>query len=287
MTASTPQSASSASAPNATAGAAAHSAACASPSGCHIAGAIVSRLIVPAWLLAGAVFKMISMNPKLLPPPVLDTVSWLAGTIGQPVTEVYEPALRTIIMAEIALALTMMLAPRLSKFLAASVLVLFCGILAMALMSGAKDCGCFGKGGPPPWAMLAIDGALLLAVLALPMPKTTRSCTATLATAAGALVVGAAVAWTAPGIGETAIEPLADPALTQAAGDQQSASTPPADPPSEPPTEPSATPPSAPPTAPTDTQPPTVAPPPPAAAATPWPPSPRTAKPYYDAECKT
>jgi hypothetical protein len=172
----------------------------------QIAGAVVVRIVVPLWLGAGAFMKLQSMNPKLLPPPVLSVVERAAGAIGQPVTDVYDPALRLIITAEIALALMMVLAPKVSRFIAVAVLTLFCAILASVLMKGSASCGCFGAGGPPPWVILIVDGALLLAALALPFPTRRYSWSASAGVATAAVVLGGAVAWTAPGIGPTAIE---------------------------------------------------------------------------------
>ena len=48
-----------------------------------VIGVLLCRVIVPAWVLAGAIFKLAEMNPNLLPPPVLSTTGWIGSSLGQ------------------------------------------------------------------------------------------------------------------------------------------------------------------------------------------------------------
>lgn len=167
----------------------------------HLAGSLLCRIIVPLWLLAGAIFKLVEMNPKLLPPQVLAVVEWFASVVGTGKAQAYAPALRLIVGTEVALALVMILAPRLSRLVAGLVLALFCTLLTMILFSKGGSCGCFGAKGPSPAVMLSIDGAMLLGVLLLPNGKPCcgpKHFKGTLIAIGVALVAGGVVALAAP-----------------------------------------------------------------------------------------
>ena len=45
----------------------------------HLFYFYICRLAVPLWLLAGAIYKLIERNPKLLPPPVFSVVQSMDG----------------------------------------------------------------------------------------------------------------------------------------------------------------------------------------------------------------
>ncbi|MFO0963309.1 MAG: hypothetical protein U0625_10460 [Phycisphaerales bacterium] len=240
------------------------------------AGTVLSRIVVPGWLLAGAAFKLAERDPRLLPKPVMDTLDLLLNQgLGYGKEAYLAPSLRAIVAVEIALALTMVFAPKLARFLGIATLALFCVILAVLLAGGSAACGCFGKSGPPPAVMLALDGALLAGLIFLKPRATTQSLGAAVGIGAGTLLLGAAVAFSVPERQEIALPTTPD---------QTTAPTPPAPPP--PPVDPPSTTPPA--TNPPATNPPPTDPPPtnppPVATATPWPPSPATAKPWYAPE---
>ncbi len=137
----------------------------------------VLRLVVPLWIGAGAIGKLLSFDPKTLPPPVLDAVLGLGSASGMDLGAFVGGAFRFFIGAELFVALTILFAPRFARMLALSVLGLFCAILALLIAQqfakgGWSDvakggCGCFGKTSLPAWLMFVIDATLLaLSVLA-------------------------------------------------------------------------------------------------------------------------
>ena len=126
-----------------------------------IIDAILVRGLIPLWLLAGAVFKLIERNPGLLPSQIRKYASehnyqdWLS------------PFMRGAIAVEIAAAAIMVFVPRLSRTVGIAILALFCAILINEIRANAESCGCMGNIKMPPELMLAIDGGMLLATIAL------------------------------------------------------------------------------------------------------------------------
>jgi hypothetical protein len=111
------------------------------------------------WILTGALFKLFVGTPNDLPPVVKD----FAGTLGISVTLLYQLA----IAIELSIAVPALLRPKLWWPFVAAQLAVFCAILLPMALRGETSCGCFGsKVTIPPWAMLAIDGTLLAALLA-------------------------------------------------------------------------------------------------------------------------
>jgi len=131
-------------------------------------GRVLARAVVPAWILAGASFKLWERNPQLLPKPVTDVTDLIfVRALGFTREGYLGPALRAMIAVEIAWALTMVFGPvRLARWMGVEILGLFCAILVVLITSGAASCGCFGASGPSPAWMLAIDATLLLALVA-------------------------------------------------------------------------------------------------------------------------
>jgi hypothetical protein len=214
-------------------------------------GTIVRRVLVPGWILAGALFKLWERNPQLLPKPVTVFVK-LAGI---PRERYLDPAMRGMVAVEISAAIAIALGPaRLGRVLSIALLALFCTILAILIASGAASCGCFGNSGPSPRWMLAIDGALLVAVMVLRAPAAPPVSAGgrTGALLGAAALVGTVTAFAVPPRAGVALQP----ADTEASAQQQ------------PPT-PSAT-----------NEPAPAVP----ATAAPWPPMPATAKPWYAPE---
>ena len=237
-----------------------------------LAGTVLCRLVVPAWILAGASFKLWERNPQLLPKPVTDVTDFVfVRTLGIPRESYLEPAMRFMIGFEIMAALLMIVAPvQAARALGVSLLSLFCIILGVLLASGAASCGCFGASGPSPAWMLGIDGTLLLGMLLL-RPRGRRMPPAEAGRTVASvmfvpLLVGLGIAY---GVPQRAAVVLDD----GGAGTAQTTET----------TKPAET------TTPTDVTkvPATVTstdPTTPRAATTPWPPQPATAKPWYAPE---
>ena len=143
----------------------------------------VCRLAIPLWLLAGAIYKLIERNPKLLPPPVFTLVQSMDGWLWLTGTAWLDSATRLIILGELALVAIMLCMPRLARTVAIAVLGLFCIILLSVILPEFQkggfaqawkgSCGCFGASGPNPLIMLGIDSTLLvLALLSKRTPST-------------------------------------------------------------------------------------------------------------------
>ena len=54
-----------------------------SASASAIIGWITCRIVVPLWVLTGAIFKLNELDWKLLPPPVRSTCEWIGSGLGQ------------------------------------------------------------------------------------------------------------------------------------------------------------------------------------------------------------
>lgn len=186
----------------------------------NLVAAILCRLLVPSWLLAGAVYKLLELNPNLLPPPVISTSTWIGSMIGQDPQTWLGVSMRLMIATEITLAGVMYFAPRFSRIIAVGILALFVIILATVMIQGydatkglssllSGTCGCFGSSGPPPWAMLLIDATMLIAVIAAG-PLHRRGCTKlTPVMILISAAIGFTLAFTA-GAGQTAPDPSDD-----------------------------------------------------------------------------
>lgn len=173
-------------------------------------GTITCRAVVPLWLLAGASFKLAQLNPKLLPPVVLSTITSTDGMLGLTGNAWMDLSLRLIILSEFVIAALMICVPRLSRVLAIALLTFFCAILLTTIVpswqkGGFQEvlrggCGCFGAGGPNPFYMLLIDGSMLAAALIFPV--STKSALPPLTKgvwpAMGLCIVGSALAFGVP-----------------------------------------------------------------------------------------
>ena len=182
-------------------------------------GTLLVRLVVPLWLLAGASVKLYTLNPKLLPEPVLlvvrdsarlfgiENLNWWLGTSP-----------RTMIAVEIMLALIMISAPRLARFAASFILTIFLAVLVATMAMAAQrdgisaiwdgSCGCFGSVSPPPLGMFAIDGILLLGVIVFrPIREANPPGRLLSVLAAIAIGFGLAFSMPAPKITLTPVEP--------------------------------------------------------------------------------
>ncbi|MBC24037.1 MAG: hypothetical protein CMJ32_09010 [Phycisphaerae bacterium] len=153
----------------------------------QLIGFILCRLIVPCWVLLGAVFKLVEGNPLLLPKPIIELLSWSASTLGIQNPEAWLGFwMSAIIAVELAAAVLMFLLARAARWIAASILVIFMLTLLVLMIQQLANggfselwkgtCGCLGNSSPRPWVMFLIDGAMLVGVLALkPPPATTGS----------------------------------------------------------------------------------------------------------------
>jgi len=121
-------------------------------------GWVLSRVVVPMWVAAGAVVKLIELSPRTLPK---ETILNVADQWGLNLYYV----LATLIAAELLAVVVMLMVSRLARPMALFTLSLFCLILIGELVQGnLANCGCFGDIPVPPWAMLIVDGLLLLGV---------------------------------------------------------------------------------------------------------------------------
>ena len=141
----------------------------------HLLYFYTCRLAIPLWLLAGATYKLIERNPKLLPPPVLSALQSMDGLFWLTGTAWLDTATRLIILCEFVLVAAMFCMPRLARTIAIAVLSLFCVILLSLILPEFQkggiaqawkgSCGCFGASGPNPVMMLGIDATLLILAL--------------------------------------------------------------------------------------------------------------------------
>jgi len=129
------------------------------------------------WIGYGALMKALEFNPNLLPGPILSLLQWVMKSTSVDPDLLMTWSLRTIIGAEVFIALAILLSTRYARILAILTLSLFCAILAYAMATTAlKDgivealtggCGCFGEKGLPASVMFSIDAVLLLNALLL------------------------------------------------------------------------------------------------------------------------
>jgi len=120
-------------------------------------GVIATRVVTPVWILAGAVAKLLSGSPALLPVVVIKA----AGALNLDLIFV----LRYAIGVELAAVGLIWLVRRLARPAAVAILGLFLPILVADMFLGATTCGCFGSVQLHPALTLIADGALLAAIL--------------------------------------------------------------------------------------------------------------------------
>lgn len=139
-------------------------------------GTALTRVVVPLWLLAGALFKFWTLDPRLLPEPVRDFLQWLSNSIGSDYGPFLMFSFRSMVAVELVLVGVMFFVPKYARAAAIAILSLFCAILLVEVVyifqgsdfakKGFKaflaPCGCFGSKSPPTIVTLAIDATLLL-----------------------------------------------------------------------------------------------------------------------------
>ncbi len=123
-------------------------------------GQILSRVLVPGWVLTGALFKLHESSPKLLPK---ETILKVANDLGIDLNVL----LAVLIGLEFFAVAVMLCLAKLARPMAIFLLSVFCLILLGEMALGnLTSCGCLGANSPPPWLMLLIDGGLLFGVIA-------------------------------------------------------------------------------------------------------------------------
>ncbi|MFM7259599.1 MAG: hypothetical protein ACKO3W_03250 [bacterium] len=129
------------------------------------------------WIGYGAIMKAWEFNPNLLPGPILSLLQWVMKLTSVDPELLMTWSLRSIIGAEIFIALAILFSTRYARVLAILTLSFFCAILTYAMFTTAlKDgvvkaltggCGCFGEDGLPASVMFLVDGLLLVNALFL------------------------------------------------------------------------------------------------------------------------
>lgn len=120
-------------------------------------GFILVRIVVPTWILVGAMFKLLEANPGLLPRNIIAAADGVGMNLDW--------LLALLITAEISIASGIMLLARRARPLAIAMLSVFCLVLIGEIIVGNGNCGCLGARSPSPWVMLMIDGTMLAGVL--------------------------------------------------------------------------------------------------------------------------
>ena len=124
----------------------------------QIIGMLLSRIIVPLWVLSGALFKLIETSPRTLPKMSILNPAAHFGL------DLYWLLAVLISLEFIAISVMFFIRP-VARTMAIFMLTSFCLILLNEIRGGATSCGCLGTFSPPPWMMLSIDGVLLLGAL--------------------------------------------------------------------------------------------------------------------------
>ncbi len=110
-------------------------------------GTVLCRIVVPAWVLTGAVFKLLSGTPATLPQLFQDTAKDLGIAM--------DPLLYTLIALELFAVGVMLSIGRFARLMAGFMLGSFCLILIGEMIKKAESCGCFGGTIEiKPWQML-------------------------------------------------------------------------------------------------------------------------------------
>jgi len=122
-------------------------------------GALLVRLIVPAWIFFGAYTKASGATPKSLPRTILDAGS----AIG--FADHLHLLLAILSAIEFAFVGVMLFVPKLARTAAVVMLSTFLVVLIVAIFRGEKSCGCLGDHSLAPWTMFIIDASLLIAII--------------------------------------------------------------------------------------------------------------------------
>ena len=139
---------------------------------------VLARVVVPLWLSAGAVLKLMDLSPAHLPAAI---IKWFGGN-GIDLLFV----LRLSIATELIVAGVMVLLPPLARWIGVAMLATFLPVLIGDLALGASSCGCYGAIEVNPWVTLVIDVTFLLGLLFLGRGEPRLALTRDLPTSKGA-----------------------------------------------------------------------------------------------------
>jgi hypothetical protein len=120
---------------------------------------VLARVVVPLWLAAGAVLKLMDLSPAHLPAAM---IKWCGG-LGIDLMFV----LRFLIAAELIVAGVMVLLPPLARWVGIAMLTAFMPVLIGDIALGASSCGCFGAVKVSPWVTIVTDVTFLFGLLIL------------------------------------------------------------------------------------------------------------------------
>jgi hypothetical protein len=171
----------------------------------------LARVIIPLWLLTGAVLKLVDLSPTHLPAAL---ISWLGG-LGMDLMFV----LRFSIAVELVVVVVMVLVAPLARWTGLLMLTAFVPVLVGDLLLGASSCGCFGAIQMSPWITLVTDITFLVGLAVLGRREPRLALTRTLPTwpvvATGVLsILSVALAFGLP----AGAVPATDQEATAAAG---------------------------------------------------------------------
>ncbi len=123
-------------------------------------GFLLCRVIVPLWVVTGALFKLFHASPKTLPKGIVEVFFKNMGMdLGH--------LLATILALEFFAAAVMFFIRPLARAMAIWMMTCFMGVLIWEMVTGNfASCGCFGKVTVSPWITFTVDIVLLLGVLA-------------------------------------------------------------------------------------------------------------------------
>jgi hypothetical protein len=120
---------------------------------------LLARVVVPLWLLAGAVLKLADASPSHLPAALIKG----AGGLGVNLMLV----LQLSIAVELTVVGVMWLLPNLARVVGVAMLGLLLPVLVGDVLLGASSCGCFGAVEVHPAITLTLDVAFFLGLLFL------------------------------------------------------------------------------------------------------------------------
>jgi hypothetical protein len=121
-------------------------------------GFVLTRLVVPLWILTGATFKLIERDPRLLPSQIRE--------FGKAIEMNPFDLLAVLLAIEFLAVILMVVSARLARPVAIFMLSVFVLVLLNELRTGNfTNCGCLGKIPVKPWQMLTVDVLLLAGVI--------------------------------------------------------------------------------------------------------------------------
>jgi hypothetical protein len=135
---------------------------------------LLARVVVPSWLLLGAVLKLMDASPSHLP---VALVKWL-GALGVDLMFV----LQFSIAMELTVAGVMWLIPGLARAAGLVMLGAFLPVLVGGVVMGSTSCGCFGSVQVHPGLTILMDVSFFLGLLLLGRGLPSLAITSTLPT---------------------------------------------------------------------------------------------------------